>query len=148
MVKLTFFKIRKINEYLKDERQGDALGSERACHTNHQLASWNSAKEPEAVAHICNLSSPAGSYKADTYTDTLHSESLWNGDGMADIRDRISKDGESQEPSPETCPLPFKYVLCHRWHPHFHTCMLRTQRHFSLKIDFARFSKVNAQFSA
>lgn len=65
---------------------------------------------------------------------------------MAETRDRISKDGDSQEPTPETCPLPFIYVLCDRWHPHFHTRMLRTHRHFFIEIDFARFDKVNAQF--
>lgn len=34
---------------------GDASVGERACHTNYRRASWNSAKEPEAVVQILVL---------------------------------------------------------------------------------------------
>lgn len=122
---------------------GDASVGERACHTNYRRASWNSAKEPEAVAQILVLLQGA---TKPTPTLTLNLQKVCDTEMAWQKQETVSQrmvTVKNQLLKLVLCP---SYVLCDRWHPHFHTRMLRTHRHFFIEIDFARFDKVNAQF--
>lgn len=123
---------------------GDASVGERACHTNYRRASWNSAKEPEAVAQILVLLQGA---TKPTPTLTLNLQKVCDTEMAWQKQETVSQrmvTVKNQLLKLVLCP---SYMCCvtDGTHTSTHACYAHIDI-FSLKIDFARFDKVNTQF--